>query len=214
MKEPRGTRMGRNNHWQTLVIWLAEHVLEPSPKRRRGAPESGRPGRAPGEQGFILLIALVAMVALTALGVATVTSASIDLKVAHNLRRMEMAKYASMAGMEHGRLNLMLDKLPSSGQVRNFDEPDAATSDYISTSEATLMRAGDGSYLGIYKVKSVAVKCSGPPAGYSTDLFYSEFFDLHSTGMLLDSSGKELSPASSETVLTVRKVAEGRCFKR
>lgn len=214
MKELR-SRLGQNRNWQTLVKWLAEHVLEPSPAARRAVPtKAGKAGCPTGEGGFILLIALMAMVALTALGVATVTSASVDLKIAHNVRKMEMAKYASMAGLEHGRLNLMLDKLPTSGQVRNFDEPSEATSDFIPASEATMMRAGDGSYLGTYVVKSVAVKCSGPPPGYSTDQFYSEFFDLHSTGMLLEHGGTEVSSTSSETVLTVRKVAEGRCFKR
>ncbi len=167
------------------------------------------------EGGFIPLVALIAMVALTALGVATGTSASRDVKAAHNLRRMEMAKYAALAGMEHGRRNLMLGILPSQGQVTNFDDPSGTNSaDFVGQSDAVVMKAGDGSYLGTYTVKAVAVKCSGPPAGYSVDKFYAQYFDLHAIGVLKDATGKTLSPASSEVALTVRKVGEGRCYKR
>ncbi len=195
----------------SLVPWakrMVAGVLEPRPGSRQG--------RAGGEEGFILLVALIVMVALTALGVATVTSASVDLKVAHNLRRMEMARYAAIAGIEHGRRNLMLGILPSQGQVRNFDDPqsESGTSYYVNSNDAVLMRAGDGSFLGTYTVKAVAVKCSGPPAGYSVDKFYAQYFDLHATGVLKDALGNSLAPASSEIALTVRKVDEGRCFKR
>ncbi len=192
-----------------LAKRVADSVLEP-----RGHATGRSTKTSQGEQGFILLVALIVMVALTALGVATVTSASIDLKVAHNLRRMEMAKYAAIAGMEHGRRNLMLGILHSQGQVRNFDDPTQATSYYVNANDAVLMRAGDGSYLGTYTVKAVAVKCSGPPAGYSVDKFYAEYFDLHSTGVLKDALGNTISPANSEVALTVRKVDQGRCFKR
>ena len=185
---------------------------------RFGEPQRGplySTGRAEQEGGFVLLVALIAMVALTALGVATVTSASLDVKAAHNLRRMEMAKYAALAGMEHGRRNLMLGILPSQGQVINFDDPSGTTaSDFISQSDAVLMKAGDGSYLGTYTVKAVSVKCSGPPAGYSVDKFYAQYFDLHSRGVLKDALGNSIAPASSEVALTVRKVDEGRCYKR
>ncbi len=192
-----------------LAIGFAR--VEGGPPRRSRAAR-----RAAEEGGFILLVALIAMVALTALGVATVTSASLDVKAAHNLRQMEMARYAAMAGMEHGRRNLMLGILPSQGQVTNFDDPSGTTaaSDFVGQSDAVVMKAGDGSYLGTYTVKAVAVKCSGPPAGYSVDKFYAQYFDLHSRGVLKDALGNTIAPASSEVALTVRKVGEGRCYKR
>jgi hypothetical protein len=193
-------------------------LLRPAPEAGRSQgglvpPGEGTPDRS-RERGFALVIGLVAMAALTVLGVAAVTSSSIDLKIAHNMQRLNQAKYAAIAGVEHARRNMVLGIMPSQAQTAYFDDPAATPAAYISSTDAIKMQTADGVQLGTYTVTAVAVKCGGPPAGYSVDLFYSQFFDLRSTGVINDASGAKLSPATAGAALTVRKVQDGRCYKR
>lgn len=214
-------RTDRNNpskpkvSWTKPLAWLlptdamdgGEHIQKEMPERTCREAHSG-------EEGFAMMIALAALTALTVLGVAAITSASIDLRAAHNMRRWEQARYASIAGTEHARRNLVMNVMPALNEISYFDEADATPTYFIDESEAIVMESTAGEPLGTYTVEAIAVKCGGPPAGYSVEQFYSQFFDLRSKGILKDSNGKLRSPAASSTALTVRKVQPGKCYKR
>lgn len=165
------------------------------------------------QKGITLVLVLVAITALTVLGVTSITTSSTDTMITHNMRRMDQAHYAAIAGMEHARRNLILGVMPTSNQTSYFDESSASTSYYIDSTNALSM-ATNGTPLGTYTVKAISVKCSGAPPGYSVDQFYSQYFDLQSTGIIKDTKNSSVLPASATSVLTVRKVADGRCYRR
>jgi len=166
-----------------------------------------------GERGIAMAIALIAMTILTILGVAAMSGAELDLRQAHNMRRWEQARYASMAGTEHARLEIQQGNIPSQDQVVYFDEIDATPTYYIDETQAEVLETNNVT-LGTYTVQAVAVKCSGPPAGYSIEQYYSQYFDLYSEGVLKDDNGELKSHASSTNALTVRNVQDGKCYKR
>lgn len=166
------------------------------------------------EAGVALVMALIAMAALTVLAVGGISRSNTDVAVSYNMRRLDQARYAAIAGSEHARRNLVLGILPTSDQVTHFDTLGATSNYYIDSTSAVAMTSANNVPLGTYTVKAVAVKCSGPPSGYSVDQFYAQYFDMHSTGIVYDTTGTEVLPATSTAVLTIRKVAEGRCFKR
>lgn len=187
-----------------------------------GIPEPGTDSHQPSiqastskarERGITLVLVMVALTALTLLGVASLATSTTDTMITHNLRRMDQAHYAAIAGVEHARRNMILGVMPTSSQTSYFDELTATTSYYIDSSSALAMST-NGTPLGTYTVKAISIKCSGAPPGYSVDQFYSQYFDLKSTGIINDNSNTSALPATATSVLTVRKVADGRCYRR
>ncbi len=173
--------------------------------RRRGA-----------EGGYVLVLALVLMTALTVLGVTAVTTSNIDLRITQNLRQLEQARYASMAGGEHARRMFIMGQEPTIDQVAYFgdDDPSAYGTYFIDSSTANDLALS--TVEGEYQVKTVWLSCGGAPAGYSLDKFHASFFDLWSEGYLTTNAGV-VSPAMSAqvtTVSTLRRVMEGPCFMR
>lgn len=171
-------------------------------------------GRQHSEKGVVLVVVLVAMTALTVLGVTALTRVSVENTVANNLRRMDQARYAAIAGTEHARMELVNNNLPDLSTTAYFDETSTSSTYFIDSSSAIQMKTASGSPLGTYTVEAISVKCSGAPPGYSTDQFYAQYFDLRSQGIIKDATNTEQLPSKATSVLTVRKVAEGRCFRR
>lgn len=166
------------------------------------------------ERGVVLVVVLVAMTALTVLGVTALTRVSVENTVANNLRRMDQARYAAIAGTEHARMELVNNNLPDLSTTAYFDETSSSSSYFIDSTSAIQMKTASGAPLGTYTVQAISVKCSGAPPGYSTDQFYAQYFDLRSQGIIKDATNTEQLPSQATSVLTVRKVAEGRCFRR
>lgn len=171
-------------------------------------------GRSARQKGVALVMALIAMAALTVLATGGISRSNTDVAVSYNMRRLDQARYAAIAGSEHARRNLVLGILPTTDQTTHFDTLGGTSSYYIDSSSAIAMQTSNSVPLGTYTVKAVAVKCSGPPSGYSVDQFYSQYFDMHSTGIVYDTTGSNTLPATSTAVLTIRKVSDGRCYKR
>ena len=174
-----------------------------------------RARRRPGEEGYALVLALVVMTALTILGVSAVTQSNVDLKISRNLRHLEQARYASMAGNEHGRRMFVRGEVPAISDVYYFGQPEPVPTPppYIPEASANTLMVGEGRK-GVYKVDVIWVTCGGPPAGYSLDKFHSSFFDLQSRGTLEDLAGNSLSPAEVTTLSTLRRVMNGPCYMR
>lgn len=171
-----------------------------------------------GEEGYALVLTLVVITALTIVGVSAVTTSNVDLKIARNLRHLEQARYASMAGSEHARRNFLFGDIPATTEVSYFGQDDITSPStwYIQPDEANdLMIATDRR--GTYQVNVVWVTCGGPPAGYSLDKFHSSFFDLRSEGYLTQASDithTPMSPARVTTMTTLRRVMNGPCYMR
>lgn len=204
--------MGIERRW--AVHEQAPHMSEQT--AHTGTTPGGRTRARvhPEERGIALVVVLVAISALTVLGVASLATSNTDGMVANNLRRMDQARYAAIAGTEHAKRELVLGKLPTSAQTSYFDESSDSSTYFIDSSSAIAMSTANGSPLGTYQVKAISIKCSGAPPGYSIDHFYSQYFDLKATGIIKDNANTAALPASATSVLTVRKVADGRCFRR
>ena len=171
--------------------------------------------RGRGEEGYALVLALVVMTALTILGVSAVTSSNVDLKITRNMRNLSQARYASMAGNEHGRQMFITGDVPATDEVSYFgvDDVENPSSYYIPQASANDLMVGP-SRKGAYQVNVVWVTCGGPPAGFSLDKFHSSLFDLRSEGFLTDMSGSSISPAEVVTMSTLRRVMNGPCYMR
>ena len=166
-----------------------------------------------GEEGYVLVIALVVMTALTVLGVASMSTTNIDLNITGNLRRTEIARYASIAGTEHARMKLSEGGLPDPSQVMYFGESSGSVPYYVDYGEAKILptTGEDGS---TYRVMAQFVKCGGAPSGYSLEHFHSQYFDFISNGYLVDSAEATIGATQVTSALTVRKVLEGVCYMR
>lgn len=175
----------------------------------------GRVRRGAGEGGYALVLALVVMTALTILGVSSVASSNVDLKISRNLRHLEQARYASIAGNEHGRRMFIDGNVPATSDVSYFGTDDIANPSnwYITQADANDLVVGTDRK-GSYRVNVIWVTCGGPPAGYSLDKFHSSFFDLRSEGSLTDLSDVSISAASVTTMSTLRRVMNGPCYMR
>lgn len=171
--------------------------------------------RREGEEGYALVLALVVMTALTVLGVSAVASSNVDLKISRNMRQLEQARYASMAGNEHGRQLFISGDVPALTDVSYFgtDDIENPSTWYIPQTDANDLMLSTVQK-GTYQVNVIWVTCGGPPAGFSLDKFHSSFFDLRSEGYLADMSGVRASPANVTTMSTLRRVMNGPCYMR
>ena len=175
--------------------------------------------RGRGEEGFALVLSLVMLTALTILGVSAVTTSSIDLKITRNLRLLEQARYASMAGGEHARREMLVGDMPGAAEVSYFGDDDmndpAAWYIYDSSPDrpSNMLQVTSNHY-GTYRVNMVWVSCGGPPAGFSLDQYHSSFFDLRSEGSLVYNDFTSAANAEVVTVSTMRQVLSGPCYMR
>lgn len=178
--------------------------------------------RNQGEEGFALVLALVLLTALTILGVSAITTSNLDLKITRNLRHLEQARYASMAGGEHARQLMLKGQIPDTTGVSYFGSDDIENpTDYYIDNDPGTTDIPDGEMLhigndnnGAYQVNVVWISCGGPPAGYSIDKYHSSFFDLRSQGFLVDDAGNHISNANVTTISTMRRVMSGPCYMR
>jgi hypothetical protein len=175
------------------------------------------------QQGYAMLIALVLIAVLTIIGATTLSVAGVDQRISmHNQRHMIIVNAAD-AGTQHARYQLEHQLPEDEGWLDSAD-----TGGYFITPDA----AGDGGEAmfagtefpmnqGVYRVEAIFVKCSGPPAGYSTEAgrqtYRSDYWEMRSKGWFRPKSDaddygeNQTNPMEATVSATIRKVVQGPC---
>lgn len=176
-------------------------------------------------QGYAMLVALVMIAVLTVIGATSLSVAGVDQRIAiHNQRHMVVMNAAD-AGTQHARYQLENEMPANEGwdstDTGGYFIPSVDPNGSVDDAEAMFQGTDFAMNQGTYRVDAVFAKCSGPPAGYSTEAgrqtFRSDYWDMKSAGWFrppstsANATDQEANPIGATVVTTVRKVVQGPC---
>jgi hypothetical protein len=174
-----------------------------------------------GDAGFILILAIVALVMLTTMGLAAVSAAEMDMRIARNLRLHRQVTYVALAGVEHAR-SVMLDEVDDMRTAfdnSNQQAPSFCINGYIGSGglavdtpiilDTPLLTTNP---FGTYTVNLCRVMCV--PAPHGNDLASSSTGKVTFSGAVMDAtatSTRANDPSSSSAAGTLFQVVQIPC---
>jgi hypothetical protein len=166
-----------------------------------------------------MLVALLLIALLTVIGATSLSIAGVDQRVATYSRRHMIVMNAADAGTQHARYELMWNEPANEGWDTGSSGGGGDTGGmYVPESEASGWYGGTSFPMnqGTYDVDANFVKCSLPPAGYSTEQgrqgYRSDYWDMTSHAWFEDATTtNQLNSTEGTVMVTLRKVVQGSC---
>ena len=137
------------------------------------------------QQGAVLITALILLVLLTMLGITSMSTTTMEERMAANSQEMNRAFQAASTGLEivfdDGKAFDTRNTIETDGGADDpYSDPDDPTKD---KSDSTIGGSGAGAYIATATYDSVYRQSTTPPRGSGWDSTFAYYhFDLSSTG--------------------------------
>lgn len=147
---------------------------------------------ASGQRGYALILVMVGLVTLTILGVTSIQSAQLDMKITQNMRHHKQLQYGALAGQDHARVvmdEVTWDGLAMRRQLAPLTDTNGCLEGWISAdapvADVPVDIVANGRTLASYSVNICKGVWGSPPpgeSGHAGDQRKTYSLDLLATG--------------------------------